>query len=79
MRSATWPMVLALAEAPRSAASGSVWSPTYPSAKAPWVFDVRTDEYELFSTAAWKDWLESRPYDPTTMRELRDGWRAPRN
>ncbi len=42
-------------------------------------FHVRTDEYELFRTAGWKDWLESRPYDPTTMRELRDGWRALRN
>ena len=35
--SATSPMVLALAVPPRSAAKGSVWSPTYPSAKAPWV------------------------------------------
>lgn len=42
-------------------------------------FHVRTDEYELFSTAGWRDWLESRPYDLTTMRELRDGWRALRN
>ena len=39
-------------------------------------FHVRTDEYELFSTAGWRDWLESRPYALTTMRELRDGWRA---
>ena len=42
-------------------------------------FHVRTDEYELFRTAGWKDWLESRPYELTTMRELRDGWRALRN
>ena len=42
-------------------------------------FHVRTDEYELFSTAVWKDWLESRPYELATMRELRDGWRAVRN
>ncbi|MCY4664049.1 MAG: hypothetical protein OXC00_05230, partial [Acidimicrobiaceae bacterium] len=37
---------------------------------------VRTDEYELFGTVAWKDWLASRPYALTTMRQLRDGWRA---
>lgn len=42
-------------------------------------FHVRTDEYELFRTDGWKDWLESRPYDLTTMRELRDGWRVLRN
>ena len=45
----------------------------------PQKFHVRTDEYELFRTAGWKDWLESRPYELTTMRELRDGWRALRN
>ena len=39
-------------------------------------FHVRTDEYELFGTVAWKEWLASRPYALTTMRELRDGWRA---
>ena len=37
---------------------------------------VRTDEYELFATTAWKHWLESRPYTLTTMRELRDAWHA---
>ena len=40
-------------------------------------FHVRTDEYELFGTTQWKQWLESRPYTLTTMRELRDAWRAP--
>jgi len=40
-------------------------------------FHVRTDEYELFRTAGWRDWLESRPYELTTMRALRDGWRVP--
>ena len=39
-------------------------------------FHVRTDEYALFATADWKDWLQSRPYTLTTMRELRDGWLA---
>ena len=39
---------------------------------------VRTDEYELFRTAGWKDWLEARCYELTTMRELRDSWRAVR-
>ena len=42
----------------------------------PTKFHVRTDEYELFGTSGWKEWLESRPYSLTTMRELRDGWRA---
>ena len=28
------------------------------------------------AVAAWKHWLESRPYTLTTMRELRDAWRA---
>ena len=39
-------------------------------------FHVRTDEYELFGTSEWKEWLESRPCTLTTMRELRDDWRA---
>ena len=37
-------------------------------------FHVRTDEYDLFRTARWSDWLRSRPYSLTTMRELRDAW-----
>ena len=40
-------------------------------------FHVRTDEYELFGTTRWKEWLESRPLTLTTMRELREAWRAP--
>ena len=28
------------------------------------------------AVAAWKHWLESRPYTLTTMRELRDAWHA---
>ena len=28
------------------------------------------------ATTDWKDWLESRPYTLTTMRELRDAWHA---
>ena len=39
-------------------------------------FHVRTDEYELFGTTEWRAWLESRPYALTTMRELREAWRA---
>ncbi len=41
-------------------------------------FHVRTDEYRLFGTPDWKQWLEACPYTLTTMRQLRDGWRAPR-
>ena len=40
-------------------------------------FHVRTDEYELFGTTQWKEWLHSRPYALTGMSELRDAWRAP--
>ena len=40
-------------------------------------FHVRTDEYELFGTTQWKEWLHSRPYALTGMRELRDTCRAP--
>ena len=39
-------------------------------------FHVRTDEYQLFGTTGWKEWLQSRPYTLTTMRELRDAWQA---
>ena len=42
----------------------------------PHKFHVRTDEYELFSTPEWREWLHSRPYALTTMRELRDAWRS---
>ncbi len=42
----------------------------------PDTFHVRTDEYELFGTTEWRDWLVSRPYALTTMRELRDAWLA---
>ena len=40
-------------------------------------FHVRTDEYELFGTTQWKEWLGSRPLTLTTMRELREVWRTP--
>lgn len=43
----------------------------------PTKFHVRTDEYELFGTTQWRAWLESRPLTLTTMRELREAWRAP--
>ncbi len=38
---------------------------------------VRLDEYELFRTVRWKQWLDSQPYALTGMRELRDARRAP--
>ncbi|MCY3616500.1 MAG: ChbG/HpnK family deacetylase [Acidimicrobiaceae bacterium] len=40
-------------------------------------FHVRTDEYELFGTTQWKEWLGSGPLTLTTMRELREVWRTP--
>ena len=43
----------------------------------PHKFHVRIDEYELFGTTEWREWLHSRPYALTTMRELRDDWQAP--
>ena len=43
----------------------------------PDTFHVRTDEHELFGTTQWKEWLHSRPYALTGMRELRDARRAP--
>ncbi len=39
-------------------------------------FHVRTDEYQLFGSVEWREWLQSRPYALTGMRELRDAWRA---
>jgi len=32
---------------------------------------VRTDEYHLFSTNAWLDWLDAQPFQRIGMRELR--------
>ena len=39
-------------------------------------FHVRTDEYELFGTIEWRDWLNSQPFTLTTMRELRAFWHS---
>lgn len=36
---------------------------------------VRTDEYELFRTTVWQEWLGAQPFDVIGMRELRDTWR----
>ena len=36
---------------------------------------VRTDEYALFSTQAWSDWLVEQPFSLVGMRELRDRYR----
>jgi len=37
---------------------------------------VRTDEYHLFSTDAWLDWLDAQPFERIGMRELRDEMRV---
>ena len=37
-------------------------------------FHVRTDEYGLFGTRGWQDWLHDQPFVLTGMRELRDAW-----
>lgn len=33
-------------------------------------FHVRTDEYELFGTDGWKEWLKSQPYELASMADL---------
>ena len=42
----------------------------------PSTWHVRTEEYELFSTAAWRTWLQEQPFEVVGMRTLRDEWRA---
>ncbi len=37
---------------------------------------VRTDEYALFSTRAWSEWLVQQPFSLIGMRVLRDRYRA---
>ena len=36
----------------------------------PDTFHVRTDEYELFGTEAWEEWLMSQPYELASMADL---------
>ena len=36
----------------------------------PDTFHVRVDEYELFGTDGWKEWLFSQPYDLSSMADL---------
>ena len=36
----------------------------------PDAFHVRTDEYELFGTGAWKRWLQDQPYELVSMGDL---------
>jgi chitin disaccharide deacetylase len=36
---------------------------------------VRTDEYSLFSSSAWSDWLSDQPFTLIGMRKLRDRYR----
>lgn len=33
---------------------------------------VRTDEYQLFRTPEWLDWLDDQPFTRTSMRDLRE-------
>jgi chitin disaccharide deacetylase len=37
---------------------------------------VRTDEYELFATTAWRTWLDDQPFTLTSMRDLRTELRS---
>lgn len=41
----------------------------------PATWHVRTDEYELFGTATWLEWLDAQPFEVIGMRQLRDDWR----
>ena len=36
----------------------------------PATFHVRADEYEIFSTQRWRNWLTNQPYNLTSMRDL---------
>ena len=36
---------------------------------------VRTDEYELFGTAAWQEWLQDQPFELCDMGSIRDAYR----
>ncbi len=36
----------------------------------PDTFHVRTDEYELFGTGTWKNWLTGQPYELASMADL---------
>ncbi len=40
---------------------------------------VRTDEYELFSSQSWRSWLDQQTFTLTSMRQLRDRYRASRD
>jgi hypothetical protein len=42
----------------------------------PDTWHVRTDEYALFSSADWLEWLRAQPFERCGMRTLRDDWRA---
>jgi len=42
----------------------------------PHAHHVRVDEYELFGTPEWIEWLGSATFRSIGMRELRDEWRA---
>ncbi len=37
---------------------------------------VRTDEYALFGSPAWKEWLDRQPFTLISMRELRNRYRS---
>ena len=42
----------------------------------PDTWHVRADEYELFADAAWLRWLDAQPFVRTSMRALREEFRA---
>jgi predicted glycoside hydrolase/deacetylase ChbG (UPF0249 family) len=60
----------------------SVYCAFHPSAHGdvefiePATSHVRTDEYDLFSTPAWRAWLDASGNELVGMRALRDEWRA---
>ena len=42
----------------------------------PATWHVRTEEYELFGTDAWNEWLGAQQFEVIGMRELRDEFRT---
>ena len=67
-----------------SSIDGLVFCAYHPNAPGPGEIEViepdtwhvRTDEYELFGTDTWNGWLADQPFELTTMRALRDDYRA---
>lgn len=42
----------------------------------PHAYHVRTDEYALFRSDGWREWLSAQPFRLIGMREMRDEYRA---